>query len=89
MMKIKEGFIIKKLGIGYIVVTVGDASMDFNGVIRLNETGAFLWQSIQDGADSREKLIQAMLDRYEDLDQETAKNDLDEFLGRVAFAVEE
>jgi hypothetical protein len=88
-MKIKEGFIIKKLGIGYIVVTVGDASMDFNGVIRLNETGAFLWQSIQDGADSREKLIQAMLDRYEDLDQETAKNDLDEFLGRVAFAVEE
>ena len=88
-MKIKEGFIIKKLGIGYIVVTVGDASMDFNGVIRLNETGAFLWQSIQDGADSREKLIQAMLDRYEDLDQETAKNDLDEFLGKVAFAVGE
>ena len=88
-MKIKEGFIIKKLGIGYIVVTVGDASMDFNGVIRLNETGAFLWQSIQDGADSREKLIQAMLDRYEDLNQEIAKKDLDEFLGRVAFAVEE
>ena len=88
-MKIKEGFIIKKLGIGYIVVTVGDASKDFNGVIRLNETGAFLWQSIQDGVDSREKLIQAMLDRYEDLDQETAEKDLDEFLGRVAFAMEE
>ncbi len=88
-MKIKEGFIIKKLGIGYIVVTVGDASKNFNGVIRLNESGAFLWQSIQDGADSREKLIQAMLDRYEDLDQETAEKDLDEFLGRVAFAVEE
>lgn len=88
-MKIKEGFIIKKLGIGYIVVTVGDASKDFNGVIRLNETGAFLWQSIQDGADSREKLIQAMLDRYKDLDQEIAEKDLDEFLGRVAFAVEE
>ena len=88
-MKIKEGFIIKKLGIGYIVVTVGDASMDFNGVIRLNETGAFLWQSIQDGADSREKLIQAMLDRYEDLDQETAEKDLDELLGKVAFAMEE
>lgn len=88
-MKIKEGFIIKKLGIGYIVVTVGNASKDFNGVIRLNETGAFLWKSIQDGADSREKLIQAMLERYEDLDQETAEKDLDEFLGRVAFAMEE
>ena len=88
-MKIREGFIIKKLGIGFIVVTVGDASKDFNGVIRLNETGAFLWQSIQDGADSREKLIKAMLDRYEDLDQETAEKDLDEFLESVAFAVKE
>ena len=88
-MKIKEGFIIKKLGIGYIVVTVGNASKDFNGVIRLNETGAFLWKSIQDGADSREKLIQAMLERYEDLDQETAEKDLDEFLGRIAFVMEE
>ena len=88
-MKIKEGFIIKKLGIGYIVVTVGNASKDFNGVIRLNESGAFLWKSILDGADSREKLIQAMLERYEDLDQETAEKDLDEFLGRVAFAMEE
>ena len=88
-MKIKEGFIIKKLGIGYIVVTVGNASKDFNGVIRLNESGAFLWKSIRDGADSREKLIQAMHERYEDLDQETAEKDLDEFLGRVAFAMEE
>ena len=88
-MKIKEGFIIKKLGLGYVVVTVGNASRDFNGVIRLNETGAFLWKSIQDGADSREKLIQAMLERYEDLDRETAAKDLDEFLGRVAFSMEE
>ena len=88
-MKIKERKKKKKLGIGYIVVTVGNASKVFNGVIRLNETGAFLWKSIQDGADSREKLIQAMLERYEDLDRETAEKDLDEFLGRVAFAVEE
>ena len=88
-MKIKEGFIIKKLGIGYVVVTVGDASKDFNGLIRLNETGAFLWKTIQDGTDSREKLIQAMIDRYEDLNQETAEKDLDEFIGKVAFAVGE
>ena len=88
-MRIKEGFIIKKLGIGHIVVTVGEACSDFNGMIRLNETGAFLWQSILDGADSRDKLIQAMIDRYEDLDQETAEKDLDEFLESIAFAVKE
>ena len=88
-MKIKEGYIIKKLGSGYVVVTVGDASRDFNGVISLNQSGAFLWQSIQDGLDTREKLIRAMLDRYENVDEATAAADLEEFLNVVAFALEE
>lgn len=87
-MRIKEGYIIKKLGDGYVVVPVGEASKDFNGVIRLNNAGAFLWQSIQDGADNRQKLLQAMYDRYEDLDEETAGKDLDEFLKIIAFAME-
>ena len=74
-MKIKEGYVIKKLGDGYVVVTVGDASKDFNGVIRFNASGAFLWDSIRDGADSREKLIRIMIEKYDDLDEETAGKD--------------
>ena len=88
-MRIKEGYIIKKLGIGYVVVTVGEASKDFNGLIRLNPSGAFLWQSIQDGADTRKKLIDAMINHYDDLDETAAGKDLDEFLETVAFAIEE
>ncbi len=87
--QIKEGYIIKKLGAGYVVVTVGQASKDFNGLIRLNETGAFLWQSILDGADTKEKLIKTMLERYDDLDEIAARQDLDEFLDMVAFALED
>ena len=88
-MKVKEGYIMKKLGTGYVVVTVGQASKDFNGMIRLNPAGAYLWQSVLDGADTKEKLVQAMLARYEDLDEETARKDLDEFLDTVALALEE
>ena len=88
-MRIKEGYIIRKLGIGYIVVTIGDASDDFNGVIRLNEPGAFLWQSIMDGVDTKEKLVAEMVNRYDGLDEETAEKDLDEFLETVAFALED
>ena len=88
-MRIKEGYIIRKLGIGYIVVTVGDASDDFNGLIRLNEPGAFLWQSIMDGMDTKQKLVDAMVRRYDGLDEKTAEKDLDEFLETVAFAMEE
>ena len=88
-MRIKEGYIIRKLGIGYIVVTVGDASDDFNGLIRLNEPGAFLWQSIMDGMDTKQKLVVAMVRRYDGLDEKTAEKDLDEFLETVSFAMEE
>ena len=88
-MRIKEGYIIKKLGTGYVVVTVGDASRDFNGVISLNPAGAFLWQRSQDGAGSRQELIEAMRERYDDLDESIAGRDLDEFLEIVAFALEE
>ena len=88
-MRIKEGYIIKKVGPGYVVVTVGQASKDFNGMIRLNPAGAFLWQSIREGADSREKLIRLMLERYEDLDEATARADLDEFLDSVQIGLEE
>ena len=88
-MRIKEGYVINKLGLGYIVVAVGQATEDFHGVIKLNATGAFLWQSILDGADSREKLIEAMMKQYDDLDEATAGQDLDEFLSMVDFALEE
>ena len=88
-MRIKEGYVINKLGGGYVVVTVGEASGDFNGLIRLNNTGAFLWENIRDGLNTKEKLIRAMLDYYDDLDEETARKDLDEFLEAVKFAIEE
>ncbi len=87
-MRIKEGFVMKKLGSGFVVVTVGQASKAFNGVIRMNETGAFLWQSIAEGTGSREQLVSAMMARYDDLDETTASQDLDKFLETVAFALE-
>ncbi len=87
-MKIKDGYIIKKLGAGYVVVTVGEASKDFNGLIRLNETGAFLWNRIRAGTGTKEKLAEAMTEAYEGLNEETAKKDLEEFLANVAFAIE-
>ncbi len=88
-MKIKEGFVIRKLGTGHVVVTVGEAAKEFNGIISLNSGGAFLWQSILDGADSMEKLVRAMLDKYDGLDEKTAETDLKAFLDKVAFALED
>ena len=46
-----------------------------------------IFMEIQDGADTREKLIKAMTDVYEGLDAETAGQDLTEFLENIQFAL--
>ena len=43
-MKIKEGFILRNVAGSFVVVPVGDATIDFNGMMNLNETGAFLFE---------------------------------------------
>ena len=47
MMKIKQGFILREVAGSYLVVAVGEAVKRFNGVINLNETGAFLWRLLE------------------------------------------
>ena len=71
-----------------MVVTVGEASREFNGMIRLNEAGAFVWNQLEKGT-TKKALIKLMLERYEDLDEETAKADLNELLEKIEFSLEE
>ena len=45
MIKAKKGFLLRKLGNEYMVVAIGEAIKNFNGMIRINETGAFTGRS--------------------------------------------
>ena len=42
-MKVKEDFLLREVAGCYVVVPVGKATVDFNGMLNLNDTGAFLW----------------------------------------------
>lgn len=83
-MKIKPDYLLRKVADSYVVVPVGKATVDFNGMINLNETGAFLWQQLQKGADE-ETLLRAMLSEY-DVDEETAAEGIDSFLNKLREA---
>ncbi len=83
-MKIKEDFILRKVADSYVVVPVNNMSLDFNGIINLNETGAFLFELLQNGAD-REELISKLLDKYEVTEQK-AEKDIDLFIEKVKGA---
>ena len=83
-MKIKEDFILRKVADSYVVVPVINMSLDFNGIINLNETGAFLFRLLQNGAD-REELLSKLLDEYEVTPQK-AEKDIDLFIEKVKDA---
>ena len=83
-MKIKSDFILRKVADSYVVVPVGKLTIDFNGIINLNETGAFLFELLQKGAE-REELIEKMLEEYE-VSPEKAASDIDIFIQKVKEA---
>lgn len=69
-MKIKSGFVLMKVGIQNIVVAVDDMADQFNGMIRLNETGEFLWKLLQEGT-TEEQMTAALAQECEVSEEET------------------
>lgn len=77
-MKTKKGFMLRSVGGRHVVVAIGKASEEFNGLITLNETGAFLWKQLQNGT-TYDNMLSAMLDEYE-VDEATARAGIDAFI---------
>ena len=80
-MKIKDGFILRKVADSYIAVATGEESVNFNAMVTTNETGAFLWEKLKNET-TEEELLTCLLNEY-DVDEETAKADISEFLEKL------
>ena len=78
MIRLDKGFVLRQIGDDYIIVPVGKAAISFNGMITVNETGAFLWERLIKGT-NKEELIHDMLEVY-DVSREEAEKDICEFL---------
>ena len=83
-MKIKEGYILRQVAGNSIVIAVGEEALNFNGIITINGAGAFLWEKLSFDV-TKEELLSAMLSEY-DIDEETAKKDISEFLEKLNSA---
>ena len=77
-MKLKTGFILRNICDSYVVVAVGSRATEHRGMIKLNETGAFLWKKLEQDR-TREDLVRAMVAEYE-VDEATAGEGIDGFL---------
>lgn len=83
-MKIKEGFVRRNVGGSDVVVAVGKASVEFNAMINLNSTGAFIWSLLENQADE-EEIVAAMIEKY-GIDKELASRDAKTFLDKARNA---
>lgn len=83
-MKIKDGFVLREVAGNFIVVAIGDSVKQFNGVINLNETGAFLWKALEKGA-TEEQLVDTLLAEYE-VEKEIAEKDVKAFVEKLTQA---
>jgi hypothetical protein len=77
-MKIKEDFMLRNICEDWIVIPMGERLLDFNGMMKLNQSGSFIWKLLEMKR-SREEIISAMLEEY-DIPEETAAQEFDTFL---------
>ncbi len=77
-MKIKDGFAKRNIAGAEIVVPVGKTAIEFNGMITLNETGAFIWDCLQ--KETTEQEITAKLLEEYDVSEQKAAEDVSKFV---------
>lgn len=78
-MKIKRDYVIKTIGEDIVVVPVKDEAVRFNGIISLNKTGKFLFETLQETDLTEEELSKRVLGHY-DVSESKAKKDIHAFI---------
>lgn len=70
-MKLKNEWMLTEIGGEYVAVPVKNDKKDFNGIIRLNESGKDIWQGLSDGLDEN-AIADRLVEMYENIDHEKA-----------------
>ena len=63
-MKIKDGFVVRKIANQYMAVPIGTRAKELHGMIGLNETAAFLWELLKEDR-TEEELAGLLYEEYE------------------------
>ncbi len=77
-MKIKENFVLKQVAGKHIVVPILEEAVNFNGILTLNDTSAFLFNLMKTEI-SMDALVDEVIKHYE-IDDKTAKRDITSFV---------
>ena len=81
-MKIKSGFILEEVGGAYLAVAVGERAEEMRVLIKLNSTGAFLWNIISESDVTEDVLVDKMIENY-GIETSLATRDVNTFVTKL------
>lgn len=77
-MKIREGFVLRRVMGQAMAIAVGETSRTFNGMVKLNDTAADLWEWLAE--DTTEAALVARLQEKYEIDVATAEQSVQQFV---------
>jgi hypothetical protein len=81
-MKLKGEFVLREIMDETIAIPVGNAALNFNGMICLNDVGKIIFAGLQANR-AEEAILSEILETF-DVSREEALRDLESFLSRLA-----
>lgn len=82
LMRINRNYVLQEVVDEYIVVPVGEAAIHLQGIIRLNTTGAFLWNLLCDNSYSVQELAEIIATEFI-VDKGAAEEDICRFITQL------
>ena len=84
-MTVKYGVYLTAIGTDFVIIaSTPETKKEFDGMLRLNETGAFLWKKLADGVTEAE-LADALAAEY-GVSREVSEKDTADFLDVIRSA---
>ena len=78
-MKIKDGFTLRTICGEHIVIGEGLAQVNFNKMLSLNGSAAYLWEQLKGKEFTEEDVVKLLTDKY-DVTPERAREDVKKLL---------
>lgn len=80
-MRIKNGFVLRKIGDKEVVIGEGIEQINFNKLIALNETAAFLWKELAEKDFTEKDAADLLIEEY-DVTEDVAAKDVGALIAR-------
>lgn len=80
-MKIKKNFALRTIAGMQVVFPLSEQTLNFNGMLTLNESGVLLWKMLENGC-TQDDMVNALIKEY-DVSAEEAMADVNEFVNKI------